>query len=148
MRSNIVLREESFTDEQINEACRYVGADSFISKLDKGLDDTVIERGSNFSAGQRQLLCIARVMLAIPPMLILDEATSNVDSRTEIKIQEAMRELMWGRTCFVIAHRLSTIQNADCIYVIQNGQITESGNHDELMAKGGFYSTLYQSQFR
>jgi ABC-type multidrug transport system fused ATPase/permease subunit len=101
----------------------------------------------NISKGQRQLITIARAMLSESTMLILDEATSNVDSRTEIKIQEAMNRLMEGRTCFVIAHRLSTIQNADLILVLQNGQITEQGNHEQLMSLGGFYSTLYNSQF-
>ena len=103
--------------------------------------------GVNISKGQRQLITIARAMIADSQMLILDEATSNVDSRTEIKIQEAMTELMKGRTCFIIAHRLSTIQNADKIIVLQNGIITEIGNHGELLKKGGFYSTLYNSQF-
>ena len=101
----------------------------------------------NISKGQRQLITIARAILSDAPMLILDEATSNVDSRTEIQIQEAMAELMQGRTCFVIAHRLSTIQNADVILVVRDGRITEQGNHDELMRLGGFYSTLYNSQF-
>ena len=105
------------------------------------------DEGVNISKGQRQLITIARAFLSDAPMLILDEATSNVDSRTEIKIQEAMSELMKNRTCFVIAHRLSTIQNADTILVVQGGTITEQGNHDELMKLGGFYATLYNSQF-
>ena len=112
-----------------------------------GYDTVLSDEGVNISKGQRQLITIARAMLSDSPMLILDEATSNVDSRTEIKIQEAMNALMTGRTCFVIAHRLSTIQNADLILVLQNGKITEQGNHDELMKQGGFYSTLYNSQF-
>ena len=105
------------------------------------------DEGVNISKGQRQLITIARAILSDSPMLIMDEATSNVDSRTEIKIQEALNELMTSRTCFIIAHRLSTIQNADLILVLQNGKITEQGNHEELMRKGGFYSTLYNSQF-
>ena len=111
--------------------------------------ETVLsDDGVNISKGQKQLITIARAMLSKSSMLILDEATSNVDSRTEIKIQEAMNELMKDRTCFVIAHRLSTIQNADLILVIQNGKVTEKGTHDELMQMGGFYSSLYNSQFK
>ena len=111
------------------------------------MDTFLSDDGVNISKGQRQLITIARAILSDAPMLILDEATSNVDSRTEIKIQEALSELMRGRTSFVIAHRLSTIQNADTILVIRDGEITEAGNHDELMRIGGFYSTLYNSQF-
>ena len=121
--------------------------DSFIEKLPKGYDTEISDEGINISKGQRQLITIARAFLSDAPMLILDEATSNVDSRTEIKIQEAMDTLMKGRTAFIIAHRLSTIQNADSILVVQNGAISEMGTHDELMAKGGFYSSLYNSQF-
>ncbi len=114
--------------------------------LPQGYDTMLSDEGVNISKGQRQLITIARALLSDSPMLILDEATSNVDSRTEIKIQQAMNELMKGRTCFVIAHRLSTIQNADCILVLQKGRITEQGSHEELLQKGGFYSTLYNAQ--
>lgn len=117
-----------------------------ISRCD-GYDTVLTDDGINISKGQHQLITIARAMISNSQMLILDEATSNVDSRTEIKIQEAMAELMRGRTCFIIAHRLSAIQNADNILVIQDGKISESGTHDELLEKGGFYSTLYNSQF-
>ena len=116
--------------------------------LPDGYDTILSDDGVNVSGGQRQLITIARAMLSDAPMLILDEATSHVDSRTERKIQDAMNTLMKGRTCFVIAHRLSTIENADLILVLQNGDVTESGTHAELMAKGGFYSTLYGSQFK
>ena len=115
--------------------------------MPEGYDTILSDEGVNISKGQRQLITIARALLSDAPMLILDEATSNVDSRTEIKIQEAMSELMRDRTCFVIAHRLSTIQNADCILVLQKGKITEKGNHEELIQLGGFYSTLYNSQY-
>ncbi len=145
---NIAYGREGATMEMVKAAAKAARVDAFIDSLPDGYDTVLTDEGINISKGQRQLITIARAMLADSRMLILDEATSNVDSRTEIKIQEAMRELMRGRTCFVIAHRLSTIRNADCIYVIQNGQITESGSHDELMTKGGFYSALYQSQFR
>ena len=135
------------TEEQVYAAAKAARIDTYIEGLPDGYQTLLLDDGVNISKGQRQLITIARAMLSDAPMLILDEATSNVDSRTEIKIQEAMAELMRGRTCFVIAHRLSTIQNADCILVIQNGVITERGNHEELLAKGGFYSTLYRSQF-
>ncbi len=144
---NIVYGRENVTREQVYAAAKAARIDSYIESLPEGYDTLLLDDGVNISKGQRQLITIARAMLSDAPMLILDEATSNVDSRTEIKIQEAMAELMKGRTCFVIAHRLSTIQNADCILVIQNGLITERGNHEELLAKGGFYSTLYRSQF-
>ena len=117
-----------------------------IEALPKTYHSQISEDSDNISAGEKQLITIARAMLANPPMMILDEATSNVDSRTEMKIQEAMNELMKNRTCFVIAHRLSTIQNADCILVLQQGKITEKGNHEELINLGGFYSTLYNAQ--
>ena len=145
---NIAYGREGATMEMVKEAARAARVDQFIDSLPDGYDTVLTDEGVNISKGQRQLITIARAMLADSKMLILDEATSNVDSRTEIKIQEAMRELMRGRTCFVIAHRLSTIQSADCIYVIQNGRITESGNHDTLMSQNGFYSTLYRSQFK
>ena len=128
-------------------AAKAAHIDSYIESLPDGYDTILTDDGVNISKGQRQLITIARAMISDSEMLILDEATSNVDSNTEIKIQSAMNKLMKDRTCFVIAHRLSTIQGADLILVLQNGQITEMGNHEELMAKGGFYSTLYNSQF-
>ena len=144
---NIVYGKEDATPEEVRAAAKAARIDTYIEGLTDGYDTVLSDDGINISKGQRQLITIARAMLSDAPMLILDEATSNVDSRTEIKIQEAMADLMHGRTCFVIAHRLSTIQNADCILVVQNGHITESGTHDELMTLGGFYSTLYNSQF-
>ena len=145
--SNIAYGREGATMETVKEAAKAARVDHFIDSLPDGYDTVLTDEGVNISKGQRQLITIARAMLSDSNMLILDEATSNVDSRTEIMIQKAMAELMKGRTCFVIAHRLSTIQNADKIFVIQNGEITESGNHEELLKKGGFYSTLYNSQF-
>ncbi len=144
---NIVYGRENATFEEVKAAARAARIDGYIESLPDGYDTVLSDDGVNISKGQRQLITIARAMISDSPMLILDEATSNVDSRTEQKIQQAMAELMKGRTCFVIAHRLSTIQNADKILVLQNGIITEDGNHDELMQKGGFYSTLYNSQF-
>ena len=144
---NIAYGREGATIEEVKAAARAARIDSFIESLPDGYDTVLTDDGVNISKGQRQLITIARAMISNSHMLILDEATSNVDSRTEIKIGEAMAALMRDRTCFVIAHRLSTIQNADCILVLQNGRITESGTHDELMQKGGFYSTLYNSQF-
>ena len=124
-----------------------VHAHSFIKRLPKGYDTFITEDGGGLSQGQKQLLCITRVMLCHPPMLILDEATSSIDTRTEIKIQNAFAKLMEGRTSFIVAHRLSTIQNADVILVMKDGKIIEQGNHEELLAKQGFYANLYQSQF-
>ncbi len=144
---NIVYGRENATFEEVKAAAKAARIDRFIESLPDGYDTILSDDGVNISKGQRQLITIARAMISDSPMLILDEATSNVDSRTEILIQKAMSELMKGRTCFVIAHRLSTIKNADTILVLQNGVITESGNHDELIKKGGFYSTLYNSQF-
>lgn len=144
---NIVYGKENATMEEVKAAARAARIDSYIESLPDGYDTVLSDDGVNISKGQRQLITIARALLSDAPMLILDEATSNVDSRTEIKIQEAMGTLMEGRTCFVIAHRLSTIQNADLILVVQDGRITERGNHDELIKLGGFYSTLYNSQF-
>ena len=144
---NIVYGREDATPEEVKEAAKAARIDNYIESLPDGYQTVLSDDGVNISKGQRQLITIARAMLANNSMLILDEATSNVDSRTEIKIQQAMNELMKGRTCFVIAHRLSTIQNADLILVIQKGRITEQGTHDELMSSGGFYSTLYNSQF-
>lgn len=144
---NIVYGKENATMEEVKKAAKAARIDSYIEHLPDGYDTVLSDDGVNISKGQRQLITIARAMLSDSPMLILDEATSNVDSRTEIKIQEALGELMKGRTCFVIAHRLSTIQNSDLILVIRDGKISEQGNHEELLRLGGFYSTLYNSQF-
>ncbi len=144
---NIAYGRENATLEQVKAAARAARIDTYIESLPDGYDTVLTDDGINISKGQRQLITIARAMLSDSEMLILDEATSNVDSRTEIKIQQAMGELMKGRTCFVIAHRLSTVRNADRILVLRDGKITESGNHDELMKLGGFYSALYNSQF-
>ena len=144
---NIVYGRENATLDEVKAVARAARIDDYIEKLPDGYNTVLTDGGVNISKGQRQLITIARAMLSDAPMLILDEATSNVDSRTEIKISEAMGELMRGRTSFVIAHRLSTIKNADKILVLRDGKITESGNHDELIALGGFYSTLYNSQF-
>jgi ATP-binding cassette subfamily B multidrug efflux pump len=122
-------------------------AHSFIKRLPQGYDTVMAEDGGNLSQGQKQLLCITRVMLCLPPMLILDEATSSIDTRTEIKIQEAFAKMMKGRTSFIVAHRLSTIQEADIILVMKDGHIIEQGRHEELLAKKGFYANLYESQF-
>lgn len=144
---NIAYGRENATEDEIKAAAKAARIDKYIEALPDGYNTVLTDDGINISKGQRQLITIARAMIANSQMLILDEATSNVDSRTEIKIQEAMAELMKGRTCFVIAHRLSTIQNADLILVIKDGKITESGNHNQLLHSGGFYSTLYNSQF-
>ena len=144
---NIVYGKENATQQEVEAAAHAARIDTYIESLPDGYNTVLSDDGVNISKGQRQLITIARAILSDAPMLILDEATSNVDSRTEIQIQEAMAALMKGRTCFVIAHRLSTIQNADVILVVRDGKITEQGNHDELMRLGGFYSTLYNSQF-
>jgi len=144
---NIAYGKEGATLEEVQRVAKAARIHSYISHLPEGYDTVLSDDGINISKGQRQLITIARAMLSDAPMLILDEATSNVDSRTEIQIQEALAELMKGRTSFVIAHRLSTIQNADLIVVLQNGEITEMGNHNELMKEAGFYSKLYNSQF-
>ena len=136
------------TDEEVLAAARLANADPFIRHLSQGYDTPLSERGSNLSQGQRQLLAIARAVLADPRILILDEATSSVDTRTEMHIQEALLNLMEGRTSFVIAHRLSTIREADQVLVINDGQIIEQGNHAELLAQRGFYHNLYMSQFK
>ena len=143
---NIRYGKENATMEEVKAAAKAARIDSYIEHLPEGYDTILSDEGINISKGQRQLITIARALLSDSPMLILDEATSNVDSRTEMKIQEAMNELMKNRTCFVIAHRLSTIQNADCILVLQQGKITEKGSHEELINLGGFYSTLYNAQ--
>lgn len=146
IRENIVYCKENVSDEDVVKACKAVGIDHFIRTLPKGYD-TVLNDKANLSAGQKQLITIARAMIENAPLLILDEATSSVDTRTEIQIQKAMDKLTEGRTSFVIAHRLSTIKNADLILVMKDGDIIESGNHEELLAKGGFYADLYNSQF-
>ncbi len=144
---NIVYGKENATMDEVKAAAKAAKIDTYIESLPDGYETILADDGVNISKGQRQLITIARAFLSDAPMLILDEATSNVDSRTEIQIQDAMAELMRNRTCFVIAHRLSTIQNADTILVIKDGMIAEQGNHDELMKLGGFYSSLYNSQF-
>lgn len=146
IRENLVYNMQGITDERLEEVCKACGLDKFVHSLPDGFD-TVLSESTSISAGQKQLLTIARAMLQNAPMLILDEATSSVDTRTELMIQRAMDELTKGRTSFVIAHRLSTIRNADLILVMKEGDIIESGTHDELMKKGGFYSELYNSQF-
>lgn len=147
IRDNIKMGREDATDEEIIEAARATHAHSFIKRLPDGYDTVINEDGGSLSQGQKQLLCITRVMLALPPMLILDEATSSIDTRTEQRIQRAFEKLMTGRTSFIVAHRLSTIQNADVILVMNQGNVIEQGTHAELLQKGGFYAKLYQSQF-
>ena len=135
------------TDEEVIAAAKASHAHSFIKRLPEGYDTVITEDGDNLSQGQKQLLCITRVMLCLPPMLILDEATSSIDTRTEIRIQEAFAKMMEGRTSFIVAHRLSTIREADIILVMKDGHIIEQGRHKELLAKNGFYAELYNSQF-
>ena len=147
IRENIAMGKPDATDEEIIAAAKASHAHSFIKRLPDGYNTVISESGGQLSQGQKQLLCIARVMLCLPPMLILDEATSSIDTRTELKIQEAFAKMMQGRTSFIVAHRLSTIQSADVILVMKDGHVIEQGNHESLLAKGGFYATLYQSQF-
>ena len=147
IRENIVMGNPEATDEEVIAAAKAAHAHSFIKRLPNGYDTVIGEDGGNLSQGQKQLLCITRVMLTKPPMLILDEATSSIDTRTEIKIQKAFDTLMEGRTSFIVAHRLSTIREADVILVMKDGNIIEQGNHDELMKLGGFYNNLYNSQW-
>jgi ATP-binding cassette subfamily B protein len=135
------------SDEEMLAASKAAHAHSFIRRLPNGYDTEVTEDGGNLSQGQKQLLCIARVMLCLPPMLILDEATSSIDTRTEIRIQKAFLAMMEGRTSFIVAHRLSTIREADVIIVMKDGKIIEQGNHDSLLSQNGFYAELYNSQF-
>lgn len=144
---NIAYGKPDATREEIENAAKAAHAHEFIIRMKDGYDTIITEEGGNLSQGQRQLLCIARVMLDLPPMLILDEATSSIDTRTEIKIQEAFQRMMEGRTSFIVAHRLSTIKEADVILVMKDGDIIEQGSHEELLEKNGFYATLYQSQF-
>jgi ATP-binding cassette subfamily B protein len=147
VRDNITLGREGFSDDEIITAAKASHAHSFIKRLPNGYDTVISENGGNLSQGQKQLLCITRVMLQIPPMLILDEATSSIDTSTEIRIQKAFNKMMKGRTSFIVAHRLSTIREADIILVMKDGHVIEQGNHEELLAKQGFYYTLYNSQF-
>ena len=147
IRDNIIVGKPDATEEEIIAAAKASHAHSFIRRLPEGYDTMIGEDGGSLSQGQKQLLCIARVMLSLPPMLILDEATSSIDTRTEIRIQKAFASMMEGRTSFIVAHRLSTIQNADVILVMKDGHIIEQGNHEELLEKKGFYAELYNSQF-
>ena len=147
IRSNILLREEGISDEEVMEACRYVNADSFINKLDAGLDEVVRERGNNFSAGQRQLLSFARTIIHKPAVMILDEATANIDTETEILIQDSLEKMKNIGTMLIVAHRLSTIQHSDNIILLSHGEIVEQGNHQELLHKKGSYYQLYQLQY-
>ena len=147
IRENIAYGKPDATDEEIVQAAKLAHSDSFIRRLPQGYDTVIAEDGGNLSQGQKQLLCITRVMLLLPPMLILDEATSSIDTRTEIRIQKAFNRMMQGRTSFIVAHRLSTIREADVILVMKDGNIIEKGNHDQLMAQNGFYTNLYNSQF-
>ncbi len=147
IRENIAMGKPDATDQEIIAAAKQAHAHSFIRRLPNGYDTVISEAGGNLSQGQKQLLCIARVMLCLPPMLFLDEATSSIDTRTEIRIQKAFDAMMQGRTSFIVAHRLSTIQEADMILVMRDGHIVEQGKHEELLEKRGFYAQLYQSQF-
>ena len=147
IRENIKMGRPDATDDEMIAAAKASHAHGFIRRLPNGYDTFISEDGGSLSQGQKQLLCIARVMLCLPPMLILDEATSSIDTRTELKVQEAFARLMEGRTSFVVAHRLSTIRTADCILVMRDGQIIEQGRHEELLEKGGFYAMLYNSQY-
>lgn len=147
IRENVAMGRPDATDEEVVEACKRAHAHSFIRRLPQGYDTVIQEDGGQLSQGQKQLICIARIMLCLPPMLILDEATSSIDTRTELKIQRAFADLMQGRTSFVVAHRLSTIRDADMILVMNQGKVIEIGTHDTLLAAGGFYANLYNSQF-
>ena len=147
IRDNITMGKPEATDEEVITAAKAAHAHSFIKRLPDGYDTVIGEDGGSLSQGQKQLLCIARIMLCLPPMLILDEATSSIDTRTEIKIQDAFAKLMKGRTSFIVAHRLSTIRDADIILVMKDGNIIEQGNHESLMEQKGFYYKLYAAQF-
>ena len=148
IRSNIILRKDDITDEEVMEACRYVNADSFINKLEKGLDEPVRERGNNFSAGQRQLLSFARTIVHKPSVMILDEATANIDTETELLIQDSLEKMKNIGTMLIVAHRLSTIQHSDNIILLSHGQIMEQGNHQQLLQKKGMYYNLYTLQYQ
>ena len=147
VRENIALARPEATEAEIEAAAKAAHAHGFITRLPQGYDTPLTDTSAGLSAGQRQLLCIARLMLALPPMLILDEATSSIDTRTEAHIQQAFDTMMQGRTSFVVAHRLSTIREADVILVMKDGHIIEQGRHEDLLAKNGFYANLYHSQF-
>ena len=147
IRENIAYGAPDATEEQIVAAAKAAHAHGFIQRLPQGYGTLITEDGGNISQGQKQLLCIARVMLRLPPILILDEATSSIDTRTEARIQKAFQQMMEGRTSFIVAHRLSTIRQADVILVMKDGHVIEQGTHDQLLAKGGFYANLYNSQF-
>ena len=147
IRDNIIYGKPDATEEEMVRAAKEAHAHSFIKRMPQGYDTVISEDGGNLSQGQKQLLCIARVMLCLPPMLILDEATSSIDTRTEIRIQKAFAKMMEGRTSFIVAHRLSTIKEADMILVMRDGHIIEQGSHEELLGQGGFYAQLYNSQF-
>ena len=147
VRENIAYGKPDATMDEVIAAAKAAHAHSFIRRLPDGYDTVIAEDGGNISQGQKQLLCIARVMLCLPPMLILDEATSSIDTRTEVRIQKAFARMMQGRTSFIVAHRLSTIREADVILVMKDGHIVEQGSHDQLLAQGGFYAKLYNSQF-
>lgn len=147
IKDNVAYGKPDATMDEIVEACKLANAHQFIEKMPEGYNTIITERADNISAGQKQLLCIARIMLLKPPMMILDEATSNIDTRTEMKIQQALNIMMEGRTCFIVAHRLSTIENADVILVMNKGNIVEQGTHQELLENGGFYYELFNSQF-
>jgi ATP-binding cassette subfamily B protein len=147
IRENLLLANPNATEEEMLQAAKTAHAHEFIRRLPKGYDTYIKGDDDNLSAGEKQLLCITRVMLALPPMLILDEATSSIDTRTEIKIQSAFQTMMQGRTTFIVAHRLSTIREADVILYMQDGQVLEQGNHKTLLEKNGYYAKLYRSQF-
>ena len=147
IRENIAMGKPEATEEEIIAAAKQAHAHSFIMRLPQGYDTVIGESGGSLSQGQKQLLCIARVMLCLPPMLFLDEATSSIDTRTEMKIQNAFAKLMQGRTSFIVAHRLSTIKEADIILVMRDGHIVEQGDHETLLRRNGFYAQLYNSQF-
>lgn len=147
IRENLIMGKPEATEEEIIAAAKAAHCHSFIKRLKNGYDTVIGEDGGSLSQGQKQLLCIARIMLSLPPMLILDEATSSIDTRTELKIQDAFAKLMKGRTSFIVAHRLSTIRDADVILVMKDGNVIEQGNHEELLKQGGFYTELYNSQF-
>ena len=148
IRSNILLRAEGIPDEAVWEACRYVNADAFVGKLEKGLDEPVRERGNNFSAGQRQLLSFARTIIHKPSVMILDEATANIDTETELLIQDSLEKMKNIGTMLIVAHRLSTIQHADNIILLSHGEIREQGNHQQLLAQKGRYYQLYTLQYQ
>ena len=144
---NIRLGKPNATNEEVIEAAKAAHAHSFIKRLENGYDTIISEDGGSLSQGQKQLLCISRIMLCLPPILILDEATSSIDTMTESRIQKAFAKLMDGKTSFIVAHRLSTIKNADIILVMKDGNVVEQGTHKELLSKKGFYHELYNSQF-